>query len=447
MINVELIASTDVSPTVLGSHAAKVCYTANVPEKGGLIDVENRLFKTGHHTTLQHNYFTFCLDNISISAITFGLHMASCFYNSDQRSGRFSKMFDNPDMNEIKSYLEAYYPEKGIDTAIKFIEKGVKIYADNIGKLTKLAAETIKKERPFANEKYIEQNAPKFAQEQLRAFVSLAFPTAMDFTINISTLSALYRVAWSNEMRDVTNKMAKLIIEKYPDIAYMFEEDKRVNQNWSINALGKRPDIAFKPELEVLNINIDDNYEIWDGAKDTVDLLQFSPWTMENSINNIETIVEMSATILGHDQRHRSIKRSMPEFTGRFYVPPLLAMAGLEDLAKEYISEFIGLANVLSPELLTAITPYGAMFKFKKLSPLNGLIHEQEKRSCWCAQEEIYHLATALRSELDSNGKYKKLTDRLCPPCYKDGKCIEGVRYCGRNIKTDKSEYFQDRDV
>ena len=59
MIKANLIAKTDVEPRILSSHAAKTCYTSKVPELGATIDVENRLFKPGHHTTLQHNYFTF----------------------------------------------------------------------------------------------------------------------------------------------------------------------------------------------------------------------------------------------------------------------------------------------------------------------------------------------------------------------------------------------------
>ena len=54
IIKVKKIAGTDLEPTLLASHAARTCYTAEVPEIGETIDVENRLFKTGHHTTLEH---------------------------------------------------------------------------------------------------------------------------------------------------------------------------------------------------------------------------------------------------------------------------------------------------------------------------------------------------------------------------------------------------------
>ncbi len=447
MINVKLIAKTDVEPNKLTSHAAKVCYAAEIPELGNLIDVENRLFKTGHHTTLQHNYFTFCIDNISISAVTFGLHMSSPFYNTDQRSGRFSKMFDNNNTDDIKAYLKHFYPENGIDKAIEFIKKGAKIYADNISKVTEIAAENIKLERPFASEKYIASNSGKFAQEQLRSFISQAVPTGLDFTINLTTLAALYRVAWSPEMIEVTDKMAKIVTELYPDIAYMFNPDKKVAQMWTINAENKQPQIACEPILEVLDIDISDDYKLWDKAEDSVDLLQFSPFCMDNSLNTVKTKVEMSSASMGQDQRHRTIKRSMRNFTGKFYLPPLLKQAGLESVALEYITEFIELRKEVSSELLTAITPYGAMFEYKKLADINALIHEQEKRSCWCAQEEVYHLATALREQLAETGKYQDLLKRLSPPCYSTGKCSEGLRYCGRNIKELKSKYFQKRHV
>ncbi len=102
-VKVKQIAATNVDPITLASHAARTCYAADVPELGEIIDVENRLFRTGHHSTLEHNYYTFNIDGIPVSSMVFGLHLTAPFYNTDQRSGRFSKMYDNPDMNEIEN--------------------------------------------------------------------------------------------------------------------------------------------------------------------------------------------------------------------------------------------------------------------------------------------------------------------------------------------------------
>ena len=194
-INVKIIAETNLSPEFLASHAAKMCYENEVSEVGKLIDVKSRLFNTGHHTTLQHNYFTFMIDGISVSSVYFGLHLTHQFYNSDQRSGRFSKMYNNPDLNYIKNHLSSYFEEKEVNLALDFIGYGLSIYKNNINKIIEYAKDKIKQERPFATEKYIELNSSKIAQEQLRMFISMIMPTALDYTINLSSLFTLYRTA------------------------------------------------------------------------------------------------------------------------------------------------------------------------------------------------------------------------------------------------------------
>lgn len=81
-----------VNPLLTVSHAAQKCYQAETPVWGKRINEEERLFKPSHHTTFQHasSYFTFDIEDIAISDITLGLHLASPFYNSDQRSGRYT---------------------------------------------------------------------------------------------------------------------------------------------------------------------------------------------------------------------------------------------------------------------------------------------------------------------------------------------------------------------
>ena len=208
MIKVKLLAETNKDPTALISHAARVCYTMDPELLEKPINVKDRLFTSGHHTTLQHTYFTFFIENVPISTMVFGWHLTSPFYNSDQRSGRFSKMYLNPNFDEISESLNCFYSSKDVALVMPWIRKGCELYAKNIEHLTELAVKFIKNERPYANDKYIEQNAPKFAQEQLRMFLSQCMFTALDTTINLSTLTALWRSAWSPEMRTLTDAMA-----------------------------------------------------------------------------------------------------------------------------------------------------------------------------------------------------------------------------------------------
>ena len=454
-VKITPIAETNVSPTMLASHAARMCYTAESPKLGETIDVKKRLFDTGHHSTLEHNYWTFMIENIPVSSVVFGLHLTAPFYNTDQRSGRFSKMYDNPDKADIKNTLETYYPDapqKHINNAYNFIERGLNVYADNIQHVTELARDAIRYERPNANDKYVESNAPKFAQEQLRGFVSMIAPTALDWTVDLATICAFYRTAWTPFMRDVMDKIAAQIKTQHPDIAYMFDENMRNTEYWSPKFAPCYMGAKTRPEFRLLDYKYDDNLFKDNKSCDTVDTLQFNPEYMDNSLMYVRSRIHIDAgATMGQDQRHRSIKRSKPVFTGYFYLPPLLDKAGLKPVADTWMRDFYNM--VRNPEIpngfATSIAPYGAMVQYDKHADLNALIHEQGKRTCWCAQEAIYHLACDLRRELaEKIGTEAVVLDYLTPPCLSMGHCVEGARYCGRDLKNETlANYFRDRQI
>ncbi|MDY6407378.1 MAG: FAD-dependent thymidylate synthase, partial [Pseudomonadota bacterium] len=375
--------------------------------------------------------------------VVFGWHLNAPYYNSDQRSGRFSKMYDTPDWNEIRENLKYLYPNEDVERAVAFIKKGTDIYQAHIAPLTELSARVIREERPLAQDKYVEINSKKFAQEQLRVFISQAMPTALATTVNISALAALWRVAWSPEMRIITDKMKEEVLKVEPDIAYMFDESKRSRQDWTPKMHFDNIGIRTTPICRLVVADVAPNTFLT--APDSVDILPFAPQAMENNINRVKTEVEISCATMGQDQRHRSIKRSAPALTGKFYVPPLLKIAGLESVAQDYMAEYATLKTQMSPAMMTTITPYGAMVRYQKEASVNALIHEQEKRLCWCAQEEIFEVARQLREQLKQS--YPALADRLAPPCWKGG-CREGVRFCGRQVnKNVVPDYFMKRRV
>jgi len=454
-VKVTKIAETDKDPTTLASHAARMCYTAESPKLGDTIDVKKRLFDTGHHSTLEHNYWTFMIEDIPVSSVVFGLHLTAPFYDTDQRSGRFSKMYDNPDMADIKNTLETYYPkvqQRYITEASAFINHGLNIYANNKNKVTEMARDAIHRERPNANDKYVESNAPKFAQEQLRMFVSMIAPTALDWTVDLATICAFYRTAWTPFMRDVMDKIVANIKTTHPDIAYMFDESARSTKDWSPKFPDKYYGTRKRPEFLLLNHYYRRCEFTENQSRDTVDTLQFSPEYMDNSLMHVRSRIHIDAgATMGQDQRHRSIKRSKPVFTGCFYLPPLLDKAGLKPTADTWMRDFYNMVNnpEFSRSMLTSISPYGAMVQYDKHADLNALIHEQGKRTCWCAQEAIYHLACDLRRALaEKIGTDAAVLDYLTPPCLSMGHCVEGPRYCGRSVALDKiNGYFRDRQI
>lgn len=454
MIKIELISHSNIAPLDLASHAAKVCYQAEPPEMGKNIDVENRLFKTGHHTTLQHFFLTFLAEGIAVGDITFGMHLTSPFYNSDQRSGRYcAKMFLEPNFLEIENYIKAYWPEVGgteLAETMDYIKSGVGIYHENIEKASELAKKFLKEERPFINDKSLEMNAPKIAQEQMRVFIPVIFPTGFDITINLTALAAMYKAAWTPVMKAVTGEMAKIVIEKFPELEFMFNEKDRRGNEWAIELSSQDNKIKNKPELKLLNISGEENF-IAPKLNDThpVDLLHFLPETMDNQTGEIGTEVEISLATMGQDQRHRTIRRSQPRFTGNFYLPPILKELNLEKKAEMQLTLWKNLYNKLPKTLSMILAPYGAMVKYKKYGSLNAIAHEQAKRLCWCAQEEIYHIGRLLRlAVLKEKGEDSPLLHLFEPACYPTGICGEGARYCGRDIKLRNSgDYFPERKI
>ncbi len=456
MIKVKLLAHTDADPLVLASHAAKVCYQSEMPEFGKLLDVKKRLFDVGHHTTLQHTYFTFAIEGISVGDITLGMHLAHPFYNSDQRSGRYcAKMFEEPDFVEIEKYVRQFWPQvKGEQRkkVMRYVRNAVAMYNKNIVAAREKSKVFLKAERPYVNEGYIEQNSPKIAQEQTRMFIPVIFPTAFDYTINLTALVAMYESAWTPAMRYVTEKMVEAVLEKFPELSFMFNPEKRRRDEWALE-LPKKSSIKIskKPKLKLLNIIGEKDFSMPE-SKDMhpVDHLHFKPEYMDNSFGAILTEIELSLATMGQDQRHRTIGRSKPRFTGNFYLPPILTSMGLQKDAIGLMEEWIKISREIPATLAMIIAPYGAMVKYRKRGSFNAVAHEQGKRLCWCAQEEIYQACKLLRKAAieKSKGKNSKLLKMLEPPCYRTGRCAEGNRYCGRDMKLRKrGDYFPERKV
>jgi hypothetical protein len=213
--------------------------------------------------------------------------------------------------------------------------------------------------------------------------------------------------------------------------------------NWSPRIDAGGGTITFKPRNTLLSVEQFDPVEPSHGI-DMVDTLFFDPRNMNNNITTITTEKELTAVTMGQDQRHRTIGRSEPILTKKFYCAPLVAMAGLEKTMLKHSEQFHEMP--VSPSLKMFVIPYGAMMRYKSKANLNALIHEQAKRLCWCAQEEIYHMSTQLHEQLNLTG-HEDIAKLLQPHCLETGKCCEGSRYCGRELKTPVLQYFRNRVI
>lgn len=468
MIKVGLISHTNVDPIELAQFGANLCYDGEIPVFGASkLNVEKGLFEKGHHTTLQHWSANFVVEGIAVSDITFGFHLANIFYNTGQRSGRYcSDMFKKPDYAEtISNYVMQFWPEVGSDqirNIIDYVRFGVDTYNANFSVAEKTALDFLSEERPYVplevsseqKKKGIKghvDNAPKIAQEQLRVFIPTIFPTAFIHTLNLTALAALYESSWTPAMKYVTGEMVRLILEKFPKLAFMFKEEKRRVGEFNI----QKPDIVIlnaknKPGFKLIGIAGEEllvNPEA--ETKHPLDKLHFLPETMDNSAGGIETEVELSVATMGQDQRHRTIGRGSARFTGSFYTPPIVEEMGLEEKGKELMQKWIELWREVPGTLAMVLAPYGAMAKYRKRGSFNSVLHEQGKRLCWLAQEEICHAGRLLRVAIEKEkGADSALLGIFDPPCYKTGVCGEGNRYCGRDLRLRKTgDYFPERKV
>lgn len=455
-MKVELLQEMGLRSSEMISFAGRTCYEGNKPHVGHLLDIE-KLFDAGHHTTLQHSYYTFYVEGISVSDVTFGLHLASPFYNTSQRSGRYcAGMFAKPDFGKIGGYIRGYWPtvsDGDVKQILEFISYGISVYQENIEKATAVAERFIAEERPFAS-KFIKRNAAKYAQEQMRVFRSTIFPTALTCTMSLSAIVALYHSAWSPAMRDVTRKMARAILEKDPSIAYMFyngnlgstaDEMDIVGFPWERSNLGC---ILDRPRIRLHSIGNPAVF-IHPDPKDLhpMDMLPFKPRYMDNNTEEIKADIEVSVATMGQDQKHRTIKRSQPRFTGNFYLPPIPEELGMHEEARMVLDEWMRICSSsgIPASLSIVIAPYGAMVSYRKIISYNAAIHEASKRLCWRAQEETYHLNLSLREAVIKWVEEDSDLLNIFPPfCVRTGKCGEGKWYCGRDRKESS---FQKRQV
>lgn len=460
MIEVKLIDNNKINPERMANHAAKICYNSKIldinTEK--TIDVENSLFKTSHHTTFEHQLFNFEIDNIAVADVVFGLHLTHPFYITDQRSGRYSKMYDNPNYEEIKQYIKALYNEKDndIEEIINYIKLCYSIYFDNIDKATEIAINLLKEER-LSDQEYLDKNARKIAQEQLRLVIPMISLTGLIHSIDLITLVGLYKNPFSPALKYITEEMKREVLNQFPELKYMFLDNKTfTQQNMFIESetneyyspkLGKEDYLKTNPECILLNMNV--NNIIVPSIDDMipVDKTYFNPKYLNNSTNNLKLLIEVSAgATMGQDQRHRTIKRTMPYFTGNFYLSPIIKELKIEDQIKKMLALWKNFYLRLNNNLFTSIAPYGAMVRYEKVVDVNALSHEQLKRLCWCAQEEIYNLNRILREQIEKTGN-SELLKVFLPPCMKEnGRCYEGDRWCRRAIK-DKNNPCPARKV
>lgn len=462
-VEVRSVARTDKNPMDLMNFAAKTCYMSVLPQFGAqLPDPVAQLLKSGHHTTGQHAYRTVAINGIAVGEVKNCLHLANPFYNTDERSSRFcAKMFLEPDFPRLEAYARHYWPGVGeaeIAQLMKLAREGVQIFHQNIKAAEGVAKRWLAEERPGLKSRknsrgdglLIDEIAGKIAQEQMRSFITMGFPTGLVYTLNMTAVVAMYLSVGMPASKDVTARMLRGFTTDHRLQEYFKTLEQREGEWAPALDPNAYPHIKFKPSSRVLSVVGDELYvSPTPEQMHPFDLLPFLPEMMNNSIGGIISEVEMSAGAMGQDQRHRTVNRGTPVYTGAFYLPPIASELGLYAEGEKLAFGFVELASYLPPSLLATFMPYGMMVRYFKHGNFNATAHEKGKRTCWCAQEEIYNMAVEERNGIIAEkGEQSPFLAIYEPPCFQTGKCGEGSRNCGRRIaERATGEYWPYRRV
>ncbi len=465
MPQVQLIAKTDMSLENLVSYDALTCTRQELPILGETIPIGS-VYESGHHSTLECNYYTFAIEYIPIGVgIDFGLHVASPHYNTGQRSGRYVQdMFANPPRKLLAEQLKMFYHgeigESVSSDILDYLEFCIGVFKKRSPEAEKICARFLKEDRPKASSEYIEGNAPKMAQEQLRGVIPVIFPTALTFTVNFITAASLYAAAWNPYMRYVTSIMMKQIFavedsKETRKIKKSLMSWKR--ENWAPGEPKYPIAIIDTPIARLLSVNFPPGIEFITPHKrdiDVLDLLPVHPRYMNNGTINMQVEMGVSLATYGQDQRHRSIRRSEPQFTNGFYAPPLIQEIGMEDDIHEVMSRWNSFIGKVPDTLFAGIAPYNAMVGYIKSADVNSFIHDAVRRYCNTAQEEnntgFVLLRSAVKEAAEKDPRLNPLVKLLAPPCWEGGVCHEKIRQCGRDRSKkarSSEEYFARRRV
>ncbi|MEZ7821280.1 MAG: hypothetical protein QMB51_03155, partial [Patescibacteria group bacterium] len=254
-------------------------------------------------------------------------------------------------------------------------------------------------------------------------------------------IAAIYERPSTKAMVVIGDKIKEELLKYYPELSYIFKEEKRILPSSGLIKMLNNNRIIYSPDCKLIEVCGDLNNIVVPDVDDMIpiDKTAYMEKYQANNLIDVHTKVKTSLIVMGQDQRHRSIKRTIPVFTGEFYSPEVISRLNLENDINELMNKWKNLYGKIDENLFETLAPLGAVMEYEKKANINALAHEQLKRLCWCAQEEIYNFNRILREQIIDIGN-KKLIDIFLPPCIKiGGKCYEGARFCRRKDKNPEN--------
>jgi flavin-dependent thymidylate synthase len=478
--------------------AARTCYSSrglvrDEDLKPGGEALARELYAAGHHTTLEHAYFQFSLENVSRHFLWAFLH-AHPFYNSEQVSQRYVKV--RPDACFVPPLLG-----EALTVYREGIEEQFAFYGELIERLRQPAAAAYDGRFPARARQgdLYGKEIEKKAQEIARYVLPVATFAVLYHTVSALTLLRYWRMCGqpgaSYEQRLVVGMMVEALVEADPSYRALLDEPIPPEETPEARFFAARPDLGgaavrreflaeFDASLEgrvsrLVDWKARGEEEMARAVREVLGLpssalsddeaidLAVSP--ARNAILgeplNLTTLDRLtramhhpaytfrrkiSHTADSQDQRHRTIPASRPILAAHAtgdpdFITPLLVR---QDPAVEArygemmagIWERIGRLRRLGvpEELALYLLPNAVAVRCTESTDFLNLRHKHVMRLCYLAQEEIW------RASLDEAREVREVQPRLgrhlLPPCgvRKEAGiapwCPEGPRFCGEPV-------------
>lgn len=461
-MKITLLSKNGISPIDISIGSARSCYSSKIKLPSDIHDWEGKydlaldLKKSGHHTTLQHVYFTFAMSGISRLSIWRFFH-AHRFYNSDQVSQRYA-LIDKENFYIDENLLNIKDVYELNNTLIGIYEKLIVILEDDYK----------------SSENKVEvKNAKKKAMENARYILPQSVSAHMYHTINLSTLLKYYKGRYSApnatiEIASIIEKMVESVLMEHEDLKYLFEDIDKKNKNiYKYNETLNNVNFSImKKDVELLNVS-EIQHSVDHSFYADTDALYFLFNNLE-STSNVKLKMNISLSADSQNQRHRTsvgvredltknIARTigtLSEFIANQYIPEVfykneialdLYYEALEQIYKVIINTDISYAPYLLPNSNKVI--------IIEQTNYSDFIHKSKTRLCLNAQEEIRFLTYKVIDEFKDAGLS---IDMLAPPCVFNKIsgikpfCTEGNRFCGikewNNEKYDSITLFKKKE-
>jgi len=430
------------SPTDISVSSARTCYSS----KGIIEPNESKewkrkpflldsIFKSGHHTTLQHTHITMIISGISRHLIWRLLHSHS-FYNSEQVSQRYAKV----------SLENMHYP-KNCDSEIwkEFYTKKFTDYQN----LTKILENPIKDVLP----KFRKKDAVKKAQEIARYVLPQGTEAYLYHTVNILTILRYISTALSlpeiqDEAKEFAQILEKNLLTLDDNLKPLIDFAKKQKTHFSKFDMPK-----YRKKGVVFDIVGDLDFEV---NENYAGILRNSQMVFDSGIlGGFSSYIKLSLSADAQNQRHRRSPAIRPlleeNFEEDFYLPKILskspeALKIYKDSIKDSYEFFSQQKNNIGFSEAIYSIPNAHLIEIVERNDFASFHHKSQMRLCFNAQEEIYDIVynqvkTLLNLKIVG-------AENLLPPCGVRAIqkihpiCPEGDRFCGIKVwKLDFSEY------